>query len=330
MQRTQEDASSRELTQAPERTVFSYTTRLNMLPSPARMAVAVVVMLALIATVVATGAPNPNMILVTGLVVCSALLGYAGGVTAALMMFGYTLYFFSERHDWLSFTDVNLQKVIISTTGIVIVTFFVCSLKRAEAEALASLERAMEKLKRDNALLAEASGVDTLTGLRNRFALRRDYDQYAERNEPQCVAMIDLDNFKEINDNHGHECGDYVLSRTGVALLDVFGAEHSYRYGGDEFLLILPDGNQASFRHNMLEVMERLRTLRLGDQELNVHLSAGYVVGTPQLPSDLRHMFRQADAHLYAAKDNGKDRIEGGLFDRAAARVAEEELLQSA
>ena len=62
--------------------------------------------------------PNPNMILIAGLVICSSLFGYPGGVLAGVIMLGYTLFFFSEGNDFRSFTDQNTRKVVVSLIGI--------------------------------------------------------------------------------------------------------------------------------------------------------------------------------------------------------------------
>ena len=76
--------------------------------------------------------PNPNMILIAGLVLCSTLFGYGGGIVAALIMFCYTLFFFSTDNSFVNFTPQNMQKVFVSMIGIVADMLFVCSLKKAE------------------------------------------------------------------------------------------------------------------------------------------------------------------------------------------------------
>lgn len=324
MQRSQSEATRRELSETLTSPLFAFVSHMVTLSVPMRAVLSLAVMGLLTGAVLVTGAPNPNMILVAGLVACATLLGYVGGSTAALAMACFTLYFFSDGHDWVTFTSVNLQKVLISFVGILIVTFFVCMLEHAEHQALDGLFRAMERLKHDNELLAEASGTDTLTGLRNRFSLRRDYEHYMGQTGVLRIVMIDLDNFKSINDENGHEFGDYVLSKTGAAIQEAFGSDYSYRYGGDEFLVITEGTDEIRFRKSIQRLIDSLDALRLGEEQVPVRLSVGYVVGTPTLPSDLRQMFRQADKQLYEAKARGKNQIAGGAFDRKAARVEEE------
>lgn len=80
------------------------------------------------------------MILIAGLVICSALFGYGGGVVAGVIMFFYTLYFFSTGHSFTEFTPENLQKVGVSLVGIAVDMVFVCALKRAEMHAFAQVD----------------------------------------------------------------------------------------------------------------------------------------------------------------------------------------------
>ena len=124
--------------------------------------------------------PNPNMILISGLVICSALFGVPGGVVSAVAMLSYTFYFFSDNHDFVTFTPENMQKVLVTFVGVTIVGVFVCALKNAQSRALEDAYTLADLLKEDNELLEQASSIDTLTGLKNRFSLRRDYSRYVE------------------------------------------------------------------------------------------------------------------------------------------------------
>ena len=107
---------------------------------PKRVILTVLIMAMLIMFVFFFNIPNPNMILIPGLVICSALFGYGGGVVAGVIMFFYTLYFFSTGHSFTEFTPENLQKVGVSLVGIAVDMVFVCALKRAEMHAFAQVD----------------------------------------------------------------------------------------------------------------------------------------------------------------------------------------------
>ncbi|MEE1159918.1 MAG: GGDEF domain-containing protein [Atopobiaceae bacterium] len=291
------------------------------LPITLRVALSAAVMGLLVVIVSTFSLPNPNMILIAGLVVCSAIFGVPGGAVSAAAMMGYTVYFFSTDHSLVSFTPQNFMKVAVTAIGVTVVGIFVCTLKSAEDRALADATAMAVLLREDNLLLQEASLTDVLTGLRNRFALRRDYSGYAESGRSLHVMMMDLDDFKGINDAHGHETGDLVLKDVGSILLGTFGPECSYRYGGDEFLVIASDWTDDEFDAACKRMRGQMESLSIGEDGESVLFSGGYVCGSPRLQSDLRLMMRQADDNLYKAKREGKDMVVGSEFDRATAQA---------
>ena len=186
-----------------------------------------------------------------------------------------------------------------------------------QKEYINELNDLNQKLKDDNLTLEAATIRDSLTGVKNRFALRRDYDGYTEQEIH--IMMLDIDDFKKVNDNYGHSVGDYLLKKTGDTLIDLFGAEHSYRYGGDEFMVIYPDIQESDFTKLVSDMGSRLEEIYLEDKKLSVHFSAGYVYGKILLHDDLRLMIRQADELLYKAKGSGKSTFFGESYDRDSA-----------
>ena len=186
-----------------------------------------------------------------------------------------------------------------------------------QKEYINELNDLNQKLKDDNLTLEAATIRDSLTGVKNRFALRRDYDVYTEQEIH--IMMLDIDDFKKVNDNYGHSVGDYLLKKTGDTLIDLFGAEHSYRYGGDEFMVIYPDIQESDFTKLVSDMGSRLEEIYLEDKKLPVHFSAGYVYGKILLHDDLRLMIRQADELLYKAKGSGKSTFFGESYDRDSA-----------
>ena len=184
-----------------------------------------------------------------------------------------------------------------------------------------------QNLQSDNKTLEAATIRDSLTGVKNRFALRRDYDSYHEQEIH--IMMLDIDDFKRVNDQYGHSVGDYLLKKTGDALIDNFGADHSYRYGGDEFMVIYPDISEEDFRLNLVNMEVQLENIYLEDKKLPVHFSAGYVYGKNMLRDDLRLMLREADELLYKAKKTGKNTFTGEPYDRDKAEHIEKKEAES-
>ena len=251
--------------------------------------------------------PNPNMILIAGLVISSAVLGYSGGITAGMIMFIYTLFFFSTDHSFVRFNPQNSAKVIVSLIGIVVDLIFVCELKRAEMKAFGEVHKLTADLSEENQLLQMVSMYDPLTGLRNRLALRQDYPVYEGKN--MTVIMLDLDNFKSVNDRFGHDEGDRVLKETGQDLMETFGKDHCYRYGGDEFLILLPETDRAATEEKLKKLMENRPWVRDGEQNLQIGFSVGVIRAGEGQQYSLRELFLMADNRMYHAKGNGKNRI---------------------
>ncbi|MGY3902319.1 diguanylate cyclase [Aeromonas lusitana] len=158
---------------------------------------------------------------------------------------------------------------------------------------------------------------DHLTGALNRAgfwpAAQLMLDRLEQHKLPVAVCMLDLDNFKRINDNHGHEAGDSMLRAFTAAVRqhlrqgDLFG-----RMGGEEFAVLLPN----TARQQALEIVERLReaVARLGVQDgvgnpVRVTVSIG-IACQRQGHVNLDRLLSQADKALYRAKHNGRNRVE--------------------
>ena len=267
---------------------------------PYQILLSMLLMSVLIALVFFCKIPNPNMILIAGLVLCSAIFGYGGGITAGVVMFFYTLYFFSTDNDFITFSDVNRQKVFVSLVGIVADMLFVCTLKHAELAAHREVDQLSNELQKENEHLQNISLLDGLTGLKNRMALRKDYPGYFHRRVT--VMMVDMDNFKHINDTLGHEEGDRVLKQTAEMLAREFGQEHCYRYGGDEFLVIVPEITCEDFKRKLEAVQSGLPLVEFDGVKEPAGFSAGCTNAVVSENYTLREMFSAADEKMYEAK----------------------------
>jgi diguanylate cyclase (GGDEF)-like protein/PAS domain S-box-containing protein len=158
---------------------------------------------------------------------------------------------------------------------------------------------------------------DPLTGLYNRRYMEESLDRELRRAErlhlPVSVIVFDLDHFKEINDSFGHEMGDVVLAAFGDFLQNsVRKGDIACRYGGEEFLLILPGASRedaVARAHQLREVSGHLAVSHGGRVLGPVTLSLGVAV-FPEHGSSSGTLLRAADQALYRAKHLGRDRVE--------------------
>jgi diguanylate cyclase (GGDEF)-like protein len=126
--------------------------------------------------------------------------------------------------------------------------------------------------------------------------------------------MADIDDFKHINDTYGHPCGDQVLRQVAVCLMaNVRSIDILGRYGGDEFVILLPESDLLTASEVAERLANRVRELRIpyNDKILQTSLSIGVTLVT-QLTHNLEALFAQADQSLYKAKQRGKDCVEIG------------------
>lgn len=183
-----------------------------------------------------------------------------------------------------------------------------------QLEKLARISDRYQQMMRDlNLALNEASNRDVLTGLGNRRLLmdrlKEESERVTRRGQGYTLAMLDVDQFKQVNDTHGHETGDRVLIaiattlQAGLREYDVCG-----RWGGEEFLVVLPDTTAAEG----LIVMERVRqniaelAVRTDHDAIQVTASIGL---SAHVPGETFSMtIKRADAALLDAKRAGRNR----------------------
>ena len=180
---------------------------------------------------------------------------------------------------------------------------------------LAQIDWQTQQLVESQAQLRELSIRDPLTGLFNRrrgWELLEDEIVRSDRYQRDlCVIMLDLDNFKTINDTQGHLAGDLVLKTVAkVAGETVRSVDHLIRWGGEEFLVMLPDTKLEA----ALYVAGRLREtiartpIQIPSTELNVTASFG-VTQKDENTLDLETLIARADQAMYVAKHLGRDRV---------------------
>lgn len=211
----------------------------------------------------------------------------------------------AERHNRERQARIAAQDVIISmqreTNAM---------LDQKVRERTADLERA-------NRRLQEESTTDALTQTRNRrYFDQRFYTLYQEafrRRQPLALLLVDIDHFKQFNDSWGHQLGDQVLQQVARALQQVIRrpADAVYRYGGEEFAVLLPDTGEEGALQVAEQLRRRVASLRIWheERELKLTVSVGVCALTPQQREAQQELYEATDRALYQAKELGRNRV---------------------
>jgi len=192
------------------------------------------------------------------------------------------------------------------------------SLKARESELQAlngALSERLHEIERLQVELREQAIRDPLTGLFNRrylqSTLQREWARCQREKVPLCVAFLDIDHFKQINDRYGHGAGDQVLIRLAQLLTDSIRREDlACRYGGEEFLLLLPGMGVDEAYERAQGWRQAFAALEIwvNGSRLSLSLSVGVAVA-PLHASEPDMLIHQADLALYAAKAQGRNRV---------------------
>lgn len=156
------------------------------------------------------------------------------------------------------------------------------------------------------------SSRDPLTRLMNRRLFLQQLEQvrHQSSDHPYTLLLLDIDQFKRVNDNHGHVTGDEVLVNIATTIVDIVGQEAIVaRFGGDEFVVLLRDTDLA-------KGLQQAETLRLAvesqpvassidEQDIGISISIGVVEGHAQMPN--KELMQHADHALYSAKRQGRN-----------------------
>jgi diguanylate cyclase (GGDEF)-like protein len=191
--------------------------------------------------------------------------------------------------------------------------------QRLTAASLASHAVVALENARLHRMVEQQALVDSLTGLANRRACSDALQAEAARarrfGTPLSVVLADLDGFKEVNDVHGHAVGDEVLQTfADVLRRTVRDSDVAGRWGGEEFLLLLPGADADGAVQLAERVRAALPARRIADAE-GLRVTASFGVAEHRPGSDAEHLLAAADEALYRAKRSGKDRVERGIAE---------------
>jgi diguanylate cyclase (GGDEF)-like protein len=234
-----------------------------------------------------------------------------GLAAAALLLLG-------AASRWLILSDafhfpaeveaLNLAYTTVVLAGVALLAMRVTQLREQHQQQRIALQHALARI-------SELATRDELTGLPNRRAildqLSTETARQARKKLPLALALIDLDHFKRINDEHGHAGGDQVLRGFAHRVeSELRGGDVMARWGGEEFLLMLPDTSIEAAQQCLERLRERLRASPFGEVApgLQLTFSAGVTGCLGQ--GDIDSAIERADQAMYRAKQAGRDRIE--------------------
>ena len=165
--------------------------------------------------------------------------------------------------------------------------------------------------------LEHQTQVDSLTGLYNRRAFEKkvweEFERAKRYQHPLSLLMIDIDNFKLVNDTYGHNGGDIALKQLSATLKSrTRQSDFACRYGGEEFVLILPETDQESALLVAGKIQEEIRAsiITSNSKSFSLTVSIGISSISTKVYLEWNEMLHDADQALYVAKHNGKDRAE--------------------
>ena len=193
------------------------------------------------------------------------------------------------------------------------------ALEASNAQLEALVVQRTEELAAANRHLEQLVRTDPLTGLAN----RRHFTEQAQREilqarrhaRPLSVLMIDLDHFKQINDQHGHATGDAVLRNFALAVSDPLRASDlAARIGGEEFAVLLPDTGPEGAEQAARRILETVRAQHLPAEGAAIRYTVSIGTASLQARDDsYDSLLSRADHALYEAKAAGRDRLQGSM-----------------
>lgn len=202
---------------------------------------------------------------------------------------------------WFKMTRSNMENGYILLFGVEITDL---------KETQVSLEKAYQRIE-------SMAYTDQLTGVRNRrsfmYLFNREVKRAQRYQHPLTLLVMDLDHFKSINDNYGHEGGDFVLRRFAKLCLDQMrGSDWLFRIGGEEFAVLLPMTDVPGARHTAERIRKQIDSYNFFFKDLNQHIEVSVSIGISCLTGTqqtVKDILVSADKALYEAKRAGRNQV---------------------
>ena len=190
-----------------------------------------------------------------------------------------------------------------------------------------SIPMQLVRLVRQYEQLQRLAGRDPLTGLLNRCQfeerLQQKFEDSRRTQRPFSIAMLDIDNFKLVNDTYGHNTGDDVLRKVGLVLRSkTRKSDMQIRYGGEEFVLVLHGANLGGAAHVGKKICQGIGKLKFSTpvSAFSVTASVGVASSSAKPYSHWKEILKDADRALYTAKASGKNCVRAASKAHSAKR----------
>lgn len=228
-------------------------------------------------------------------------------VTGVLITAGYL-----TLQHWAHGRAALVPDRIVTLFDVLNTVMFACTISGLAFVYSTAIWKATEKVQKLNASLERLATIDALTGLLNRRSIGdlidRELVRFARSGRSFSVVIGDLDDFKIINDEHGHSAGDSVLCAVADALREALReGDRVGRWGGEEFVLLLPETNAEAARLVAERIQSLVRAIKISNAgvTLSIRMTFGVAESVPEQSAD--ELLVAADSALYEGKRNGKD-----------------------
>jgi diguanylate cyclase (GGDEF)-like protein len=185
---------------------------------------------------------------------------------------------------------------------------------RSLKEAYEKIRKLNEELEKANKELEQIAAYDSLSGLLNRRSLFHriaiEIDRAIRLEVPLTGLMVDIDHFKEINDNFGHQCGDNVIREIGVRLQGGLRKyDYAGRYGGEEFFVVLSNSTETQASRIAERFRKEMEDWRFTYNTEEIHVTVSIGIASYRPGESQENWIERADRAMYQAKQAGRNRI---------------------